>query len=65
MQFGRNVGYIRYTEMGDYAPGRMNDRIKWRDIPRVYQPYSVYLRDRKRKTPPEQLGRFDDTLQPK
>jgi hypothetical protein len=43
----------------------MNDRKQSGDILGVYQPFSVYLRHRKRKTHLEQLIRFDEALQPK
>ena len=41
MLFGYNVGNTRYPVMADDALGDMNDRIQSRDIPRVYQPFSV------------------------
>lgn len=41
MQFGNNVGNTRYPVMADDALRDMNDRIQSRDIPRVYQPFSV------------------------
>ena len=64
-QLGRNLGNRRYPVMGRHAPRDMNDRKQWGDILGVYQPFSVYLRHRKRKTHPQQLGRSDEALQPK